>query len=43
MTEELAKVSEAALSNEALIDWEERIGLDLRVGNTYNQYVTLIP
>lgn len=38
MTEELAEVSEAALSNEALIDWEERIGLDLRVGNTYNQY-----
>lgn len=36
MTEELAKVSEAALTNKSLTEWQDRIGLELRVSNVYN-------
>jgi len=36
----VAKVSEAVLSDEALTEWEKRIGLELRVGSVFNQTVS---
>jgi len=36
----VAKVAEAVLSDEALTEWKKRIGLELRVGNVYNQTVS---
>jgi len=36
----VAKVSEAVLSDKALTEWEKRIGLELRVGNVFNQAVS---
>jgi len=36
----VAKISEAVLSDEALTEWEKRIGLELRVGNVFNQTVS---
>ncbi len=36
----VAKVAEGVLSNEALTEWEKRIGLELRVNNIYNETVS---
>jgi len=41
MTEEAtAQISEGQITNEALKEWEKRIGVNLRIGNIYNQYVS---
>lgn len=37
---EAAKLAEASLTDEALTKWQERIGLELRVGNVFNQTVS---
>ena len=37
MAEEVAQMAEAVLSDEALTDWEKRIGLSLRIGNIFNR------
>jgi len=37
---EAAQLAEGALTDEALMDWEKRIGLELRVGNIFNQTVS---
>ncbi|MCL0048546.1 MaoC family dehydratase N-terminal domain-containing protein, partial [Dehalococcoidia bacterium] len=37
MAEEIAAMAEAVLSDEALRDWEKRIGLSLRIGNVFNR------
>ncbi|MCL5959819.1 MAG: MaoC family dehydratase N-terminal domain-containing protein [Chloroflexi bacterium] len=37
LQEEAAQLSEAALTNETLTQWMDRIGLDLRVSNIFNQ------
>lgn len=34
---EVAQVSESVLDDKALTEWQKRIGLELRVGNIYNQ------
>ena len=39
MSEEIAELAEAVLSNEALTDWENRIGLSLRINNIFNRTV----
>lgn len=36
----VAQMAESILTNEALEEWEERIGLKLRIGNLYNQTVS---
>ena len=33
-------LAESEINNEVLKEWETRIGLDLRVGNIFNQYVS---
>lgn len=38
--EELAEVPEGLITEEALAKYRERIGMKLRIGNIYNQYVT---
>ena len=38
--EGIARVAEGILSDEALTDWEKRIGLELRIGNVFNQNVS---
>ncbi len=38
---EVAHVAEAALSDEAITEWEKRIGLELRVSNVFNSNVSL--
>jgi acyl dehydratase len=41
MTEETtAQISEGQITDEALKEWEKRIGVNLRIGNIYNQYVS---
>lgn len=40
MAKEVAKMAEAVLSDEALTDWEKRIGLDLRISNVFNRTVS---
>nr|HID58805.1 acyl dehydratase [Desulfobacterales bacterium] len=35
-----AKLAEAYITNEALKEWEERIGMDLRIGNIFNKTVS---
>jgi acyl dehydratase len=35
-----AHLAEAALSDEWVTEWEDRIGLDLRVGNIFNQHAS---
>ncbi len=37
---EVAHVAEAALSDEAITEWEKRIGLELRVSNVFNSTVS---
>lgn len=37
---EAAKVAEAILDDKSITDWEQRIGLELRVGNVFNQTVS---
>jgi acyl dehydratase len=37
MEESIARLSEATLSDEFVTEWEDRIGLDLRVSNVFNQ------
>lgn len=37
---EIAAVAEAVLDNETLTDWQKRIGLELRIGNIFNQNVS---
>jgi acyl dehydratase len=39
-TEEIAPVSEGVLDDASLTEWQKRIGLELRVGNVYNQTVS---
>lgn len=36
----VGKLSQADITDETLTEWEDRIGLDLRVGNVFNQYVS---
>ena len=36
-----AKVAEATLTDEWITEWEDRIGLNLRVGNIFNQTVSI--
>jgi acyl dehydratase len=36
----VAQLAEAVLNDETLTEWEERLGLDLRVGNIFNQTVS---
>lgn len=38
--EELAPVAEGSITEEALAKFRERVGMKLRIGNIYNQYVT---
>jgi acyl dehydratase len=38
--EQVAKVAEGVITDEVLTDWEKRIGLELRVGNAFNQTVS---
>lgn len=40
MAEEIAKVAEGEITNESLIEWEKRIGVELRVSQVYNQTVS---
>ena len=35
-----AKISEGFITNEALEEWKQRIGVKLRIGNVFNQYVS---
>ena len=35
-----AKMAEGFITNEALEEWKERIGVKLRIGNIFNQYVS---
>ena len=35
-----AKMAEGFITNEALEAWKERIGVKLRIGNIFNQYVS---
>jgi hypothetical protein len=35
--ETAAQLAEATLTDESLSQWEDRIGLELRVGNIFNQ------
>jgi len=35
-----AQLAEATLTNEWITEWEDRIGLDLRVGNVFNQHAS---
>ncbi len=37
---EVALVAEGTLSDEALTEWEKRLGLELRIGNVFNQTVS---
>ena len=37
---EAAQLAEGALTDETLTDWENRIGLELRIGNVFNQTVS---
>jgi len=37
---EVAQLAEAALNDNTLTEWEKRIGLELRVGNVFNQTVS---
>ena len=37
---DIAKMAETTLSDERITDWEKRIGLELRVGNVFNQTVS---
>ncbi len=37
---EVAHVAEAVLDEKTLIDWQKRLGLELRVGNVFNQAVS---
>jgi hypothetical protein len=39
--ESIAQMSEGTISNEVLTEWNKRIGASLRVGNTFNQFVSL--
>ncbi len=36
----IAEISEGFITNETLEDWKERIGVKLRIGNIFNQYVS---
>lgn len=36
----VARLAQAILDDSALTDWEERLGLQLRVGNVFNQTVS---
>ena len=36
----VAKISEGLVTSEALEAWKERIGLKLRIGNIFNQFVS---
>ena len=38
--ETIAQMSEGTITNEGLEDWNERIGASLRIGNTFNQFVS---
>ena len=38
--EEIAQMSEGIISDEGLTEWNSRIGASLRVGNTFNRFVT---
>ena len=41
MTEQgAAEISEGLITDEALEEWRERIGVKLRIGNVFNQYVS---
>jgi len=37
LARQVAQVAENVLDDKALTDWEQRIGLELRVGNIFNQ------
>lgn len=37
---EVAQLAEAVLDDKTLTDWEKRVGLELRVGNVFNQTVS---
>lgn len=37
MGEKVARMAEAVITDEALREWEDRIGLDLRISNIFNQ------
>jgi len=36
----IGKLAQAVITDDWLTEWEDRIGLDLRVGNVFNQYVS---
>ena len=38
--EQIAEMSEGTITSEGLEEWNKRIGASLRVGNTYNQFVS---
>lgn len=38
--EGIAHVSEGSITDDTLTEWQDRIGLELRVNNTFNQWVT---
>ena len=38
--EDIAQMSEGIISDEGLTEWNSRIGASLRVGNTFNRFVT---
>ena len=38
--EHIAEMSEGTITDEALREWNKRIGVSLRIGNTYNQFVS---
>ena len=37
---QIVQMSEAAITNEALQEWNKRIGASLRIGNIFNQFVS---
>ena len=38
--EDIAEMSEGTITDEGLMDWNNRIGVSLRVGNTFNTFLT---